>query len=706
MPIKKYKLYKDGKSLVIGAIAVAGVMATTGVSQVSADTVTPSDTAQAVQTVSTAQSDKQVVLQPAQSTDTAVKTGTTPAVTSDVPTTVPANTTQDDAKKAVDTAQDGVKSDVDTAQKAGVNVTTGATQNVTINKDNAVSKVNSILSDLNKQDQAVKQATATQVANQKAYDTATKDRDDAVNQGQSDLGSATDNLNKQVGATQKAGIEVSVALSKTSPKYQSLQGLTGQDLLDAMAKNITLYKEAIASGVASETADTIKLEALVAEYQENQADFAQATNDRDATVKQGQADLAAAQANLDKAVASATTSGIQVSTALSQLSPEYKALTGLTGQDLLDAMAYNKDLYQKAVVQGVATETQDTQTLAALTTEYNQEVAQYQANKAQVDQENADKKAAYDKALQDYLNATNHNTVMQAQTDTDMATGQYKTFMTAVVDQNTGEFSLKHDMNDGVSIIGQGELKGKVNYQVTSNGDGTETVKVTSIDLYSYTYTNLNVNTAVNKNINFHVYDNNGNELYSRYHDGQSTFSDTINKTFGLNETFTLTPGQQSDLFDFLKIDDNWIYDTHGKVFIAFQNTNKAPDLPNYNPEPAAPAVPSAAVHKVTVAELPMPEAPIAPKTGVTKITVDEMPQAEAPAPQQVDVHYYNVSTTPDVPAPTPTATPVTPAPRVVEASILPHTGANEMSDLSILSALTGIASLGLLGAMRKFKKE
>lgn len=706
MPIKKYKLYKDGKGLVMGVIAVAGVMATTGVSQVHADTVTPSDTAQTVQTASTAQSDKQVTLQPAQSADTTVKTDTTQAVKSDVATTIPASATQDDAKKAVDTAQDAVKSNVDTAQNAGVNVTTGTTQDVTINNDNAVSRANGILSDLNKQDQAVKQATATQVANQKAYDTATKDHDDAVNQGQSDLGIATDSLNKQVDATQKAGIEVSVALLKTSPKYQALQGLTGQELLDAMAKNISLYKDAIASGVASETADTIKLEALVAEYQKNQAEFAQSTNDRDATVKQGQTDLATAQANLDKAVADATTTGIQVSTALSELSPEYKALTGLTGQDLLDAMAYNKDLYQKSVAQGVAIQAQDTQALQALTAEYNQAVATYQAQKAKVDQANADKKAAYDKALKDYLNATNHNTVMQAQTDTDMSTGQFQTFMTSEVNQATGEFSLKHDMNDGVSIIGRGELKGKINYQVISNGDGTETITVTSIDLYSYTYTNLNFNTAVNKNINFHVYDNNGNELYSRYHDGQSTFSDTINKSFGMDKTFTLTPGQQSDLFDFLRIDDNWIYNTHGKVFIAFQNTNKAPDLPNYDPQPTAPAVPNAIVHKVTVVELPTPETPVAPTGNATKVTVDELPQAETPAPQQVDVHYYNVSTTPDAPSPTPAATPVTPAPKVVEASILPHTGASEKTGSSILSLIAGISGLGLLGAIRKFKKQ
>ncbi|MGO2909430.1 MAG: KxYKxGKxW signal peptide domain-containing protein [Leuconostoc citreum] len=698
MGVKKYKLYKDGKHLVIGAIAVAGVMATTGISHVSADTVTPSDTAQAVKTTETSQSDKQVTLQPAQSKDT------TPVVKSDVPTSVPTNVTQDEAKKTVDTAQDTVKGNVDTAQKAGVDVTKGGTQDVTINKDNASSKANDILSDLNKQDQAVKEATAKQEANKQAKQTADKQHDEAVKQGQADLNKATNDLAKQVDDTKKAGIEVSVKVSKLSPKYQSLKGLTGQEMLTAMAKNIALYQQAVASGVQSEDADKSTLEALVKEYQQKQADFAKAQTDRNQTNEKGKQDLDNANTALADEVKKAKEAGIEVSVVVAHQSPAYQDLKGLEGQALLDAMAHNIEVYNKTVADATAMSQQDKQTLVNLTAEYKQKVAQYQAEKARVDKENADKKAAYEKALQDYLKATHHNTVMQAKTDTDMANGQYQTFMTSDVNQNTGEFSLKHDMNDGVSIIGRGELKGKVNYQVVSNGDGTETIKVTSIDLYSYTYTNLNYNTAVNQNINFHVYDNNGNELFSVYHDGQSSFSRKINKNFKLNKSIKLTPGQQSDLFDFLKIDDNWIYNTHGKVFIAFQNTNKAPQLPNYAPQPTAPAVPKAKVHQVSVDELPMPEAPVAPKATVTKVTVDELAQAETPAPQKVDVHYYNVHTTPYVPALTHT----TPAPKakVAQASILPHTGANEKFGSSMLSALAGIASLGLLGAMSKFKKQ
>ncbi|WP_099044370.1 KxYKxGKxW signal peptide domain-containing protein [Leuconostoc citreum] len=601
---KKYKLYKSGKLWVVGAVAVAGIALSANTTQVSADNVSNAD-AQAVKTTDARQNDKQVQL--ASSTDQ-TKTDYTakPATVSStaekstVPTTAGSNVTQDQAKDSVDKAQDTVKNDADIASKAGVDVTTGKTTDVTINDDNASSKTDEVLSDLSKQDQAVKEATAKQEANKQAKQTADKQHDEAVKQGQADLNKATNDLDKQVNDTKKAGIEVSIVVAHQSPAYQDLKGLEGQPLLDAMAHNIEVYNKTVADA-----------------------------------------------------------------TAMSQ---------------------------------------QDKQTLANLTAEYKQKVAQYQAEKARVDKENADKKAAYEKALQDYLNATHHNTVMQAKTDTDMANGQYQTFMTSDVNQNTGEFSLKHDMNDGVSIIGRGELKGKVNYQVVSNEDGTETIKVTSIDLYSYTYTNLNYNTAVNQNINFHVYDNNGNELFSVYHDGQSSFSRKINKNFKLNKSIKLTPGQQSDLFDFLKIDDNWIYNTHGKVFIAFQNTNKAPQLPNYAPQPTAPAIPKAEVHQVSVDELPTPDAPVAPKATVTKVTVDELPQAETPAPQKVDVHYYNVHTTPDVPAPTHTTS--APKAKVTQASILPHTGANEKTGSSMLSALVGIASLGLLGAINKFKKQ
>ncbi|MFZ2380762.1 KxYKxGKxW signal peptide domain-containing protein [Leuconostoc falkenbergense] len=583
---KTYKLYKSGKLWVIGAVAVAGVAVSANTTQVSADTVSNTD-AQAVKTADTAQDDKQVQLT-ASSTDQTKTDDTAKADTvsstaekSTVPTTAGSNVTQDQAKDSVDKAQDTVKSDADTASKAGVDVTTGKTTDGTINDDNASSKTNEVLSDLNKQDQAVKDATAKQQANDQAYDKATTDQKDATTKGQADIDKSTADLDKEVDHGKQAGIDVSVEVSKTAP--------------------------------------------------------------------------------------------------------EYKSLKGLEGQDLLDAMAYNIDLYNKAIADGVATQNQDAQTLAKLTAEYQKQVADYQAKKAAVDKANADKKAAYDKTVAEFEKAVNTEISMSAKTQTDASSGQYKTFMTSTVNQKTGEFTLEHDMNDGVHVIGHGVLKGKVNWKVVANGDGSETITVSSIELYSYTYTNYYQNSAVNQNINFHVYDLNGKELFSVYHNGNTTFTKNINTTTAINKTFTLAPNATSSAIQFLTVDDNWIWNTHGQVEWQIKNTNVTPKSPTYEQEPTAPVAPKASVHKITVAD---------------------MPTADKPQVQKVEVHYYNIKKTPKVEK---TAMPATPAtPKVVEtASILPTTHANENQGGVLLSAMAGLASLGLaFGISKKGKKQ
>ena len=583
---KTYKLYKSGKLWVIAAVAVAGVAVSANTTQVNADTVSNTD-AQAVKTTDTVQDDKQAQLT-ASSTDQTKTDDTAKADTvsstaekSTVPTTAGSNVTQDQAKDSVDKAQDTVKNDADTASKAGVDVTTSKTIDVTINDDNASSKTDEVLSDLNKQDQAVKDATTQQQANDQAYQTATTEQTDATTKGQADLDKSTSDLDKEVDNAKQAGIDVSVEVSKTAP--------------------------------------------------------------------------------------------------------EYKSLKGLEGQDLLDAMAYNIDLYNKAIVDGVATQNQDTQTLAKLTAEYQKQVADYQAKKAAVDKANADKKAAYDKAVAEFEKAVNTEISMSAKTQTDASSGQYKTFMTSTVNQKTGEFTLEHDMNDGVHVIGHGVLKGKVNWKVVANGDGSETITVSSIELYSYTYTNYYQNSAVNQNINFHVYDLNGKELFSVYHNGNTTFTKNINTTTAINKTFTLAPNATSSAIQFLTVDDNWIWNTHGQVEWQIKNTNVAPKSPDYEQEPTAPVAPKASVHKITVAD---------------------MPTADKPQVQKVDVHYYNIKKTPKVEK---TVTPATPAtPKVVEtASILPHTNAKEQGSGAVLGIMASIASLGLLGAIsKKFKKQ
>ncbi|MGX4593411.1 KxYKxGKxW signal peptide domain-containing protein [Leuconostoc sp. JNUCC 76] len=707
---KTYKLYKSGKLWVVGAVAVAGVAVSANATSVNADTVSNAD-AQAVKTTDATQNDKQVQLT-ASSTDTgtdkatiddATKSATvsSTAEKSTVPTTAGSSVTQDQAKDVVDKAQDTVKSDADTASKAGVDLTTGKTTDVTVTDDNASSKTDEVLSDLNKQDQAVKDATAKQQANDEAYDKATTEKKDATKQGQADLDNAASDLDKQVDTSEKAGTKVNVEVAQSSPEYKDLSGLEGQDLLDAMAYNINLYKQAIADGLTSEKADTETLAKLTAEYQQKQADYAKANTDRDEAVEKGQSDLNNATSDLDKQVEASKNAGLDVSVAVSKVSPKYKNLTGSEGQYLLDAMAYNLDLYNKAVASGVASEKADQATLVKLTAEYQKQVADYEAQKTSVDQANADKKATYEKALEDYMNGTNQTTSMTAQTQTDASSGQYQTFMNATVDRKTGEFTLEHDMNDGVHIIGHGVLKGKVNWKIVSNGDGTETVTISSIELYSYTHTNAYQNQAVNQNINFHIYDNDGNELFSVYHDGNTTFSKTLNKTAQINKTFKISPNETSPLTQVLVVDDNWIWNTHGQISTQIKNTNVAPKAQTYERDPVKPTAPKATVHHVQVVVPDKGQESAVPVANVKKVTVADMPNADKSQPQKVDVHYYNIKKTPKVEKTATTATPETPEiPKVVEtASILPTTHANENQGGFWLSVL---ASLGLAFGISK----
>ncbi|MCT4414025.1 KxYKxGKxW signal peptide domain-containing protein [Leuconostoc pseudomesenteroides] len=463
---------------------------------------------------------------------------------------------------------------------------------------------------------------------------------------------------------------------------------TGVDVTTGKTTDVTINDDNASSKTNEVLSDLNKQDQAVkdatAKQQANDQAYDKATTDqKDATTK-GQADIDKSTSDLDKEVDNAKQAGIDVSVEVSKTAPEYKSLKGLEGQDLLDAMAYNIDLYNKAIADGVATQNQDAKTLANLTAEYQKQVADYQAKKAAVDKANADKKAAYDKAVSEFEKAVNTEISMSAKTQTDASSGQYQTFMTSTVNQKTGEFTLEHDMNDGVHVIGHGVLKGKVNWKVVANGDGSETITVSSIELYSYTYTNFYQNQAVNQNINFHVYDLNGKELFSVYHNGNTTFTKNINTTTAINKTFTLAPNATSSAIQFLTVDDNWIWNTHGQVEWQIKNTNVAPKSPTYEQEPTAPVAPKASVHKITVAD---------------------MPTADKPQVQKVAVHYYNIKKTPKVEK---TVTPATPAtPKAVEtASILPTTHANENQGGVLLSVLTGLASLGLAFGISKNNKK
>lgn len=189
-----------------------------------------------------------------------------PTAQASIPTSVPEGTSQATAEKTITGAQDTLKGNVAGAEKAGVEVTTGETTDVTLNDSNAVDKTNEVLTDLAKQDKAVADAKAKQEANKKAYADAKTDRDTAVSQGQSDLSHAEQGVDDQVAVAKKNGIEVTTDTKDLTPKYIDTKGLTGSALTTAMAKNIALYNQAVKSGVGIMDASTAQMKKQIADY--------------------------------------------------------------------------------------------------------------------------------------------------------------------------------------------------------------------------------------------------------------------------------------------------------------------------------------------------------------------------------------------------------------------------------------------------------
>lgn len=334
-------------------------------------------------------------------------------------------------------------------------------------------------------------------------------------------------------------------------------------------------------------------------------------------------------------------------------------------------------------------------------------LAKYQKAKVELDAKNAKIKAEneaiakrnkerqdlYNKLLQEYLNGTKLETKMDARTQSYNEQQQYKTFMKSEVDQATGKFTLTHDMNDGVNIIGRGVLTGKINWLVTSNGDGSESVVINSIDLFKYIYTNLKPNSAVNKNIRFVVRDLQGNEIFRLNHDGERTISRDINKNVKYNNVnYSLKAGESTKMVEFLKVDDLWIYNTYGQVMIQFKNANEKPKKPDLEQE--KPLDPT----QLT------PPTPEELKEAVSKKIV--VTAESHPVQLQTAVHPVKVAEKPVTPPATPMNTPNNPAKApeklvVEKASVvpeLPHTGEKENTLLSVLGAgmLAGLAWFGL----------
>ena len=237
--------------------------------------------------------------------------------------------------------------------------------------------------------------------------------------------------------------------------------------------------------------------------------------------------------------------------------------------------------------------------------------------------------------------------------------------------QSDGSFTFTHDMNDGdndlAGILGTGTLSGKLHYTVTSNGDGSITVHVTGIELYSYSYTANRPNHAVNQNLNFHVYSLDGTEIYSNLHNGNASFVDMINRLIALDLAYHLEAGRSTGEIGFLKIDDNWVYNTHGQAIFNFTNPNQRPHLVLQSAE--APTSPELEDITVSLTSAEYPEKPTLSLTRLSNAVNEQLPEA----------------------------------PQVVKSSVLPMTG-DETSPASILASIAGVfmTLVGLVGVRKR----
>lgn len=185
----------------------------------------------------------------------------------------------------------------------------------------------------------------------------------------------------------------------------------------------------------------------------------------------------------------------------------------------------------------------------------------------------------YNKQVADYNQATNVESEGKGESESVTDAGQYNTWQKVTVN-NDGSFTSVHDLNDGISSFATGTLNGKVNYSVTNNGDASEKITISSVNLDKYDLNVTGPNLAVNKNINYIVKDVDGNVLYSKGHDGSQSFNDVIGKTFTLNKVFNVKAGDFTPWVNFLKIDDTWIYNTAGQLYFKLKNTNEKPAVP------------------------------------------------------------------------------------------------------------------------------
>lgn len=439
---------------------------------------------------------------------------------------------------------------------------------------------------------ATSQVSADQVTTQATTQTVTQNQAETVTSTQ---------LDKAVDTAKTAGVAVTTTAAVNHATTTDAQAdLSNQT---QTVKDVTAKAQANTQAIKDATAENAKIDA------ENKAEAERVAKAN----KAGQAEVdarnkAKQQVQVDQK-AKIDAENKAESQRVSQLNAQNKAKIDAENKDAqAKADATNAQLqkdYQAKLAEiksveaynaGVRQRNKDAQakadaTNAQLQKDYQAKLALYnQALKAKAE---ADKQSinnvAFDIKAQakGVDNAEYGNSIMTAKTKPD------------------GSFEFNHDMIDGVKTIGYGKLTGKVNHHYVANKDGSVTAFVDSVTLYKYEYRNVAQNAAVNQNIAFRVLTKDGQIIFEKKHNGNSTFAETLNKTLQLNLKYELKPHASSGNVEVFKIHDDWVYDTHGSALVSYVNNNDV--VPNVV-IPKQPIPPK--LEKVT----PEEEKPLLPK--------------------------------------------------------------------------------------------
>lgn len=719
--IRKFKTGTHSALLAKYGIALVASAVLMGVATVSADEVTTLQTQPATEQVTPATKQAQAPVQEQ------------PAVTSDIATSVPSNTTQEQAVKAVDDAQATLKDNVNTAKDAGVVVAEGDTQEVVINDNNAAEKTNEVLTDLNKQDQAVKAATEKQRDNVKAYEETKAERETVVKEGQASLEQSTAEVDKLMEQAKKAGLLVTETTTDKTPDYKDTKGLTGDALRQAMTENLELYKAAVASGLVIQGKYVEDLKNELTLYQANQKAYNQANTQLKDAKSAGTADLELADGRQNEVVDLAKKNNVPIDVKSETVTPDYIDVKGLTGDGLLKAIESNIAKYQKAVSDSVAKQDGSTKDAKAKLDAYLKAYADFKAGKGVA---SGVKWAG--------------NTTVEAGTAERMTGNEpavsWGNLKTAAADAIQ---SLDRNQNTDAKFENLFKINGSGTVIIKNTTNGDVTLKISNIQAWTAENTYLAVWGAKDGGIAWGVFATTHGTVTSGAGEGATggnigasgailanvksydyevstskpvstvTFNDIDNnQTVILNgldgaklvkgRNVTQSDNRYSSGAGDVSQASGGVIDSNGIQFnladaktVTFSGSHFLPGYINtsivagiFGVASEVPKEPKIPELEVTNQDVTVPEVPEAPKpiaVAVQKVTVDAPDASEAPAPVEVSVHYYEMKTTP---------TPEAPAPKT---PVLPSTG--EKSSLLAVLGGTLLAGLSLVG-IRKCKEN